>query len=229
MTTSLPTLLDGCPQSPLFSTYGMSTASYDNEGRTVDAFLWVVRHCPAMATAVLGRVPEGNVAAYPRPTMPHHGERPTPDAIITDNIGGICIEAKIGPNKIDHAQCSNYRRACVEYGIEGLLTISNETAVNLPLDEPRHAHVPWARIVAEAQWLAATDDTVDACVSEFVAYAASGKVGINEGPVLPWAETWSHAASIPDEAQRDVLLDAVRKMRELSGATFWEPRGIRSS
>ena len=215
--TTLQGILDASTPSPLFSTYGMSTTGYDNEGRTIDALLWTIRHVPKFAESFpgLGEVEE-SVTTYSRPTLTYNGKRPTPDALVINKDRTLLIEAKIGSNKIDLDQCVQYQQAADAYEISHMVTISNEPKVFLPNGVVvTHTHLSWSYVVVEAEWLAyelEDEDQVE-ILTEFVRYARSEKVGISANPLPIWYSTWKQALVVEDSQDREVLMAAVRSLR----------------
>ena len=213
-------------QSPLFSTYGMSSSSYDNEGRTVDALLWVLRHEPALLHLLSSGKMSYPVTTHARPRLRVGSQTPTPDAIIVPRptneptgISALMAEAKIGTNKIDLDQCRGYQEACAEYGIPNLVTISNEPNVVLPPhDAVQHLHLPWSHIIAEVDWTIELrrGDPSNELMEEFLRYASSDKVGINSEPLPTWAITWHQARSTDDPREVNSLLSAVQQLRNLT-------------
>ena len=218
----LDNLLAGMDQSPLFSVYGMSSTSYDNEGRTVDALLWVVRHSHGMASLFFKEDPGPNVEAYARPTLRHEDNAPTPDAVISTPDHSTVLEAKIGARKIQDAQMSGYFTAALAYGVDHVVTVSNEPTADIAApDAITHRHIPWPHVVAEAEWLASLKDNNErAVLGEFVRYAANDKTGIDyrsdysNGPL--WAQTWKNATRLPDGAEKQVMMAAVESLRGLA-------------
>ena len=220
--TCLDDLLAGMAQSPLFSVYGMSSTSYDNEGRTVDALLWIVRHSHGMASLFFKQAPSHTVEAYSRPTLRHEDNAPTPDAVIYTPDHATLLEAKIGGRKIQDAQMSGYFAAAVAYGVDHVVTVSNESSAGISTpDSITHRHIPWSHVVAEAEWLASLQDGYEqAILREFVKYAANGKTGIDyrsdysNGPL--WAQTWKNAANLFEGDQKQVMMSAVNSLRALA-------------
>ena len=215
MQHDLTQLLTQHQESPLFSTYGMSNHSYDNEGRTVDALLWVLRHVPEAGALLFTEAATVSTHARVRIQLDENGANCVPDAILRTPQDSLLLEAKIGSNRINLDQIGTYVKAAGLLGISRIATISNEASLELRTDI-KHTHLSWATIVAELEWINCVQP--NELVSEFLTYAASDKVGIkttaDQQPA--WVNTMHLAHDLPPGNQRNVLLDAIRQLRGTS-------------
>lgn len=223
-------------------------AETSKEGRATSILLTCVANVSEFGRVMLGSLGQrvgsrAQIAAYTEVSFPMgRGEKAArPDGLIVLRIGSrtwtALVEAKVGAADLDQGQVETYCEVARRYGVDAVLTLSNQFA-SLPTHHPLPLsaaarrrveiyHWSWMNVLTQATLLIDGEGVADTdqafILAEFVRFLTHPSTGVKGFDRMPpaWPDLVAKAQagapiSAGDEAVREVVGAWHQEVRDLS-------------